>query len=678
MAQQTIVIEVPGKSISELEPTSSVSLDDVMPVVQDEETKKAPLNQVADLVKAGLGSAALKSETDFATPAAVVAASQASQMRDDAQNERIDNVEHGLVSIGSGADSSFSTYAEMIAYVPPKANVSVRNNDPDPALRGVYTWTGTEYVDGYDPLVAAINYTDQTIQEKTGYLTEQFLDGSDYPYTLEDENGRIAVALLPDGTLKSARTESQLVTSDEFKTKKGTLSDSLTNAIEVIDSDKKIAFAVTPDGTTAAAKLDVKELFVNGKLLDASVNITKLGIFRYNIAHLECLGQSLSLGTNGSPILTTTQKTDNLMFAGGIRKQHPNDTSVEFFSSLVPLVESLSEDNGVPYIYGETPVGGATEQIKDLIKSENKVDYTEQTYQLLGTASGEGGKRIHELRDTYVPNNLFPAITAAYNLAQTSGKTYGMSAITFVHGEADNANPTTQEQYKSITLEILSNIDTFVKGTNGQTEDVKLITSQLASFGSATTWPKIELALYQLAMENPNKVFMACPLYIFDYTDSYHLDNVGSKWLGAYLGLTYKRVVIDGEDWKPIHPISHIKQGRVLEVKFHVPVQPLVFDTVQVAKNTDTYGFSLVDDTGTAITIQSVAITQPDTLKFVTSAPIPAGSKLRYAWTPVAQPSRTTGPRGNLRDSQGNTIVFDELGINKRMDNWCPILEYSL
>ncbi|HDI5571475.1 TPA: SGNH/GDSL hydrolase family protein, partial [Acinetobacter baumannii] len=157
MAQQ-IVIEVPGTKISELEKASSISRNDVTPVVQDDETKQAEIGQIADLVISELGSAALKNESDFATPSAVTEAEAASQARDDAQNERIDSVEHGLVSIGSGADASFSTYAEMIAYVPPKANVSVRNNDPDPALRGVYTWTGTQYVDGYDPLDASIEY----------------------------------------------------------------------------------------------------------------------------------------------------------------------------------------------------------------------------------------------------------------------------------------------------------------------------------------------------------------------------------------------------------------------------------------------------------------------------------------------------------------------------------------
>lgn len=172
---QTIVIEVPGKSISELEPTSSVSPDDVLPVVQGEDTKKAPLEQVADMVKAGLGSAALKNEDDFAKPDAVNAVAVASQIRDDAQNERIDSVEHGLVAIGNGADKSFATYAEMIAYVPTEANVSVRNNDPDPTKRGTYIWNGSAYVPGYDPLDTAIEYA-QGVSDEAKSFTEVSLD----------------------------------------------------------------------------------------------------------------------------------------------------------------------------------------------------------------------------------------------------------------------------------------------------------------------------------------------------------------------------------------------------------------------------------------------------------------------------------------------------------------------
>ncbi|MFV5555870.1 hypothetical protein VXR69_06300 [Acinetobacter baumannii] len=164
MAQQ-IVIEVPGTKISELEKTSSVSRGDVTPVVQGETTKQADIGQISDFVKSELGTAALKNESDFATPAAVAEAAAASQARDDAQNERIDATEYGLVAIGNGADKSFSTYAQMLVYVPPEPNVTVRNNDPDPTLKGTYIWTGTQYVEGYDPLDSSIAYTDVKVKQ---------------------------------------------------------------------------------------------------------------------------------------------------------------------------------------------------------------------------------------------------------------------------------------------------------------------------------------------------------------------------------------------------------------------------------------------------------------------------------------------------------------------------------
>lgn len=67
-------------------------------------------------------------------------------MRDDAQNERIDEVEFKTTLAQSGFEASFNSYAEMLAYTPSKPNVSVRvNADQDSTKVGTYTWTGTEY-----------------------------------------------------------------------------------------------------------------------------------------------------------------------------------------------------------------------------------------------------------------------------------------------------------------------------------------------------------------------------------------------------------------------------------------------------------------------------------------------------------------------------------------------------
>lgn len=169
MAQQ-IIIEVPGTKISELERTSKVTAEDVLPVVQGEATKQAPLEQVAELVKSGLGSAALKEANDFATPATVAAVDTAAKQRNDATNERVDSVEYGLTAISNGADASFNTYAEMLSYVPAKPNVSVRvNADADNSKNGTYTWNGSVYKKGYDALDASKTYTDEQVIES---LTE--------------------------------------------------------------------------------------------------------------------------------------------------------------------------------------------------------------------------------------------------------------------------------------------------------------------------------------------------------------------------------------------------------------------------------------------------------------------------------------------------------------------------
>ncbi|MDA4857554.1 GDSL-type esterase/lipase family protein [Acinetobacter baumannii] len=169
---QEIVIEVPGTKISELDETSSVNAEDVMPVVQNGETKKAPLNQVADLVKAGLGSAALKNESDFATPASVTEVSQASKLRDDAQNERIDKVEFEVALAQAGVEASFDSYAKMLAYTPTKPNVSVRvNSDADPAKVGTYTWDGTQYIPGMDLVSLIKNWANSNPNFKLQILT---------------------------------------------------------------------------------------------------------------------------------------------------------------------------------------------------------------------------------------------------------------------------------------------------------------------------------------------------------------------------------------------------------------------------------------------------------------------------------------------------------------------------
>jgi hypothetical protein len=132
--------------------------------------------------------------------------------------------------------------------------------------------------------------------------------------------------------------------------------------------------------------------------------------------------------------------------------------------------------------------------------------------------------------------------------------------------------------------------------------------------------------------------------------------------------MVYKRVVIDAVDWKPLSPVAVYRQGSIALVKLHLPTsKPLIFDGVSVPNQTN-HGFTLVDSANVEITISSVAITGKDLVKIVTATVIPAGAKLRYGFSGI----------GNLRDTQGNTLVFGGGGLNLPMHNWCCIFEETL
>ena len=72
-------------------------------------------------------------------------------------------------------------------------------------------------------------------------------------------------------------------------------------------------------------------------------------------------------------------------------------------------------------------------------------------------------------------------------------------------------------------------------------------------------------------------------------------------------------------------------------------------------------------------------------MKITAATAIPAGAFVRYAWVQntdvpawgfVAGP--INGPRGNLRDSEGEVAVLDPDGLNWPLHNWAPTFSYEV
>ncbi|RSC83151.1 hypothetical protein [Escherichia coli] len=193
-----------------------------------------------------------------------------------------------------------------------------------------------------------------------------------------------------------------------------------------------------------------------------------------------------------------------------------------------------------------------------------------------------------------------------------------------------------------------------------------------------TAYPTIPMALLELAQTREN-VYLTNPMYIHDYTDGAHLTARSSYIQGLYISVMEKRALVDGKAAKPLMPVSHQRQGRAATVWLN-PVGRLSFDT-SIVSDPGNYGFRLLHpDTRAIIPLTSLNI-RYDAVTVSTAADIPAGAILQYAFhggTTGQSPGRLTGPRGCLRDSQGDIISFTLNSEVIRMDNYCVMFEITL
>jgi hypothetical protein len=281
---------------------------------------------------------------------------------------------------------------------------------------------------------------------------------------------------------------------------------------------------------------------------------------------------------------------------------------------------------------------------------------------------GVGGTAYVGLKKGTQPFTIGIAqVTAAKGLAQALGKSYVVRAVTNVHGESDhiaqNAN------YEADLAAWQADYETDVKAITGQTEPIPMFHTQMSSwtkFGQATSpIPAMQTAA---SVKSGGKLVLVGPKYHLPYVaDGVHLTNEGYRQMGEDYAKAYRRVVLEGRPWEPLRPLAVTRAGAVITVKLAVPVPPLVLDKALVT-DPGNYGFVYVDG-GPTPAITNVAVAGPDTVTItLASAPTAANGRLQYAFSaaPNASAGATTGPRGNLRDSDATASRH-----GYKLYNWC-------
>ena len=146
-----------------------------------------------------------------------------------------------------------------------------------------------------------------------------------------------------------------------------------------------------------------------------------------------------------------------------------------------------------------------------------------------------------------------------------------------------------------------------------------------------------------------------------------HIDAIGQQHIGYLDAITVMNIIRGKGKTYGLIPQSVSAEGDDVLIGFRVPNPPLALDTVAV-NNTDNYGFSVITQKGENI-ISQVAI-EGDTVRLKCSKS-PINCKVRYAVNGEKLKSgRLHGPRGNLRDSQGEKERFTVQGKTYPVHNW--------
>jgi hypothetical protein len=197
-------------------------------------------------------------------------------------------------------------------------------------------------------------------------------------------------------------------------------------------------------------------------------------------------GQSLSVGAEGNPLLSTKQPYKNLKLALGGAMVPPYDPSAASLM-MVPLVEPIrpaapAYPGAYPLnIYGETPHTAMANQISALFTAQKG----EGDYQTVHTVIGESGMGIAIINKAAAqtsnmghayPATLFEA-QAIKQLATAAGKTYAVGAIILTHGEADCCGT----GYEAAIHQLWQDYNTDLKAITGQTQSIPLLVTQQQS-----------------------------------------------------------------------------------------------------------------------------------------------------------------------------------------------------
>ena len=274
-------------------------------------------------------------------------------------------------------------------------------------------------------------------------------------------------------------------------------------------------------------------------------------------------------------------------------------------------------------------------------------------------------------------------ISCAYGKAMDRGWDFIVPAICWMQGESDLFDYTDTD-YRQALRQFAKDIDADVKQITHQTSDVRIICYQTnlltnAERFHADSFLCVETAVPEAMMElvrDDEQFWASGPTYPYTFArELKHIDGISQKRLGHLAAISALGIIHGSERFRGLVPVDFQAHGQDVQVSFNVPCPPLVLDTVLV-KNPAHYGFSVITpDNRNIIEVVSV---DNNIVVLHCSEPM-AGCKVRYAVNGEKMKSGwEKGPRGCLRDSQGDSLSVTIQGRSYPLHNWCYQFDVQL
>jgi len=297
---------------------------------------------------------------------------------------------------------------------------------------------------------------------------------------------------------------------------------------------------------------------------------------------------------------------------------------------------------------------------------------------------GQGGTAIMRLnKGNWCYQRFLDNIENAYQKAAERGWDFFVPAICWMQGESDLFDYTDTD-YKKALKQFQQDLNEDVKQITHQQQDIRMICYQTnlltnAVYFQAGSFECREMAVPQAMMElvRDDTLFWASgPTYPFTFArELKHIDGISQKWLGYLAAVSALGVIRGSKRFGGLVPTVFSCDNQNVRIAFNVPHSSLVLDTIAV-RPPAYYGFSVITPDNRNI-IQSVFLKE-DVVTLHCSEPV-SGCKVRYAVNGETLKSGwEKGPRGNLRDSQGDSLKVDILGKTYPLHNWCYQFEQQL